>query len=87
MPNTTHDTRTERTPPTRPSPDQGGLPSRDRQGNTEIPGNARTPDVPSPDDHEGATEDKVGDRTGPGVGYDQEPEQDDEPEAGEEGVS
>jgi hypothetical protein len=26
-------------------------------------------------EHEGATENEVGDRTGPGVGYDQEPEQ------------
>jgi hypothetical protein len=27
------------------------------------------------DEHEGATDEQVGDRTGPGVGYDQEPEQ------------
>ena len=27
------------------------------------------------DEHEGATEDEVGDRTGPGAGYDQEPDQ------------
>ena len=26
-------------------------------------------------EHEGATEDEVGDRTGPGAGYDQEPKQ------------
>ena len=27
------------------------------------------------DEHEGAVDDQVGDTTGPGVGYDQEPEQ------------
>jgi hypothetical protein len=27
------------------------------------------------DEHEGATDEQVGDRTGPGVGYDQEPVQ------------
>ena len=27
------------------------------------------------DEHEGATDDQVGDTTGPGAGYDQEPEQ------------
>lgn len=27
------------------------------------------------DEHEGATDEQVGDTTGPGVGYDQEPEQ------------
>ena len=33
------------------------------------------PPQPRPDpDHEGATEDEVGDRTGPGAGYDEEPE-------------
>lgn len=77
-----------REPPTRPAPDQGGLPSRDRQGVTDVPGNAQqpAPDIrrpDTPDGHEGATEDQVGDRTGPGVGYDQEPE----PEPGESGVS
>lgn len=34
-------------------------------------------------EHEGATEDEVGDRTGPGAGYDEEPAQ--EPDEG--GVS
>ncbi len=29
---------------------------------------------PVPEDHEGATEGRVGDRTGPGAGYDDEPE-------------
>ncbi len=27
------------------------------------------------EDHEGATEEQVGDRTGPGAGYDEDPEQ------------
>ena len=59
--------------------------TRDRQGVTDVPGNAQrqTPDDRRPDGHEGATEDQVSDRTGPGVGYDQEPE----PEPGEAGVS
>jgi len=41
----------------------------------------RNPAVENPaertktDEHEGATDDQVGDTTGPGVGYDQEPEQ------------
>ena len=30
----------------------------------------------APDDHEGATEDEVGDRGGPGAGFDESPEQD-----------
>jgi hypothetical protein len=33
------------------------------------------PRAPDQDEHEGATDEKVGDRTGPGAGYDQEPEQ------------
>lgn len=33
------------------------------------------PRTPQQDEHEGATEEEVGDLTGPGAGYDQEPEQ------------
>lgn len=33
------------------------------------------PERPPTDDYEGATDEQVGDRTGPGVGYDQEPVQ------------
>jgi hypothetical protein len=36
--------------------------------------------TPDQDEHEGATDADVGDRTGPGAGYDQEPEQ--EPDQG-----
>jgi hypothetical protein len=32
----------------------------------------RPSDAPEDEGHEGATEEQVGDRTGPGVGYDQE---------------
>lgn len=40
------------------------------------PGGTRRKDVPpSADEHEGATEDDIGDRTGPAAGYDEEPEQ------------
>jgi hypothetical protein len=57
---------------------------------TPRPGNPASPDSPPPagknppvepaerpetDEHEGAVEEQVGDTTGPGVGYDQEPEQ------------
>ena len=69
-------------PSNRPTPEQSRQPSRDRTGVAEVPDKARKGPVPeihrptSPDGHEGATEDEVGDRTGPGVGYDQEPEQD-----------
>ncbi|HUR20445.1 MAG TPA: hypothetical protein VMZ90_06525 [Vicinamibacterales bacterium] len=44
------------------------------------PANSKTP-VENPaertktDEHEGATDEQVGDRTGPGAGYDQEPAQ------------
>jgi hypothetical protein len=31
--------------------------------------------TPTPDEHEGAKETEVGDRTGPAAGYDDEPEQ------------
>jgi hypothetical protein len=40
---------------------------------------------PESDEHEGAVEEQVGDTTGPGVGYDQEPEQ--ETDEGGVGVS
>jgi hypothetical protein len=64
-------------------------PTRDQQGVTDTPGNAQRPNSgirrpeQAPAGHEGATEDQVSDRTGPGVGYDQEPE----PETGDAGVS
>jgi hypothetical protein len=76
---------TPRINPTPPAPDRGSQPTRERQGITDVPGNAQrqTPNDHGPDGHEGATEDQVSDRTGPGVGYDQEPE----PEPGEAGVS
>ena len=69
----------------RKAPDQGGLPPRDRTGVADIPGNAgdTSGSERRPDGHEGATEDQVGDRTGPGVGYDQEPPK----EQGDVGVS
>ena len=38
------------------------------------------PVEPDPDEHQGGTEDDVGDTTGPGAGYDEEPEQ--EPDRG-----
>jgi hypothetical protein len=45
-------------------------------------GPRRTPPAATPDaydqEHEGATEDEIGDRTGPGAGYDDEPAQEDD---------
>ena len=70
--------RTPRPDPSRPAPDQSGFPPRNRSDVADVPGRAggsASPDdrIEHPDDgHEGATEDQVGDRTGPGVGYDQE---------------
>jgi len=42
----------------------------------EFPKNPVEPE--DPEDHEGATEEEVGDRTGPGAGYDDEPEKADD---------
>jgi hypothetical protein len=40
------------------------------------PGDTHRHNVPpDPDEHEGATEDNIGDRTGPAAGYDEEPAQ------------
>jgi hypothetical protein len=70
--------RTPRPDPSRPAPVQSGRPPRNRTDAAGVPGEAGGSTSPDdrnarPDDgHEGATEDQVGDRTGPGVGYDQE---------------
>jgi hypothetical protein len=50
------------------------------EGQFPEPGSRRDSHPPDSDprhetEHEGATEDEVSDRTGPGAGYDQEPEQ------------
>lgn len=56
-------------PPVRPTE-----PVRKRQ---EPPNEAKKPPMTDPPpDHEGAIEEETGDRTGPGAGYDNEPEQD-----------
>lgn len=39
------------------------------------PPSENTAERPKTDEHEGATDEQVGDTTGPGAGYDQEPEQ------------
>ena len=81
-------TTNPRPEPSRPAPDQSGLPPRKRSDIADAPGKAG--EAPPTQDHadpgpEGATEDQVGDRTGPGVGYDQEHPQ--EPDEGGVGVS
>ena len=64
--------------------------SRKRTSDDPIPPVKKNPpddsaERPKTDEHEGATDEQVGDTTGPGVGYDQEPEQ--EPDEGGVGVS
>lgn len=45
------------------------------EGQAQKPGNDDEAATPDQDTHEGATDKEVGDRTGPGAGYDMEPEQ------------
>jgi hypothetical protein len=51
----------------------------DQIAEMESEGQAQEPEIegatPEQDTHEGATDTAVGDRTGPGAGYDKEPEQ------------
>ena len=44
------------------------------EGQAQQPGQAVDPGTPDHDSREGATDKEVGDRTGPGAGYDTEPE-------------
>jgi hypothetical protein len=45
------------------------------EGQAQQPGQDVAPETPAQDSREGATDKEVGDRTGPGAGYDLEPEQ------------
>lgn len=45
------------------------------EGQAQQPGQDVAPETPAQDSREGATDNEVGDRTGPGAGYDLEPEQ------------
>ena len=64
-----------------PPHDRGMNPEQTPQNPDSTRPASRNPAVENPaertktDEHEGATDDQVGDTTGPGVGYDQEPEQ------------
>jgi hypothetical protein len=49
-------------------PDQSNLPNRNRRGTADVPGQAGP----------GATESETGDRTGPAVGYNQEPQREED---------
>lgn len=49
-------------------------PSNAPRGSDAAPGGTDRPDERR-EEHEGATEEQVGDRMGPGAGYDREPEQ------------
>ena len=61
--------------PSRPDPqlppDQSNLPNRNRRGTADVPGQANDPGP-------GATESETGDRTGPAVGYNQEPDREED---------
>ena len=60
--------------PIRPSQPESNRPAR--YPRAVEPGETRRKDIPpGANEHEGATEDEIGDRTGPGAGYDKEPEQ------------
>ena len=56
------------------APERVKPPSRRRTGIAEAPERGGDKDPPAPSEGEGigATEDQIGDRTGPGVGFDQE---------------
>ena len=45
------------------------------EGQAQQSGDDSAPAKPAQDEREGATDEEVGDRTGPGAGYDTEPEQ------------
>ena len=47
----------------------------ENEGQAQQPGQDVAPETPAQDSPEGATDKEVGDRTGPGAGYDLEPEQ------------
>ena len=63
-------TRDPNTPPQRPSGAESGqpLPKKDA-------GDKRPSSSANPSEHEGADDSEVGDRVGPGAGYDDEPVQ------------
>jgi len=59
--------------PIRPSTPEPNRP--ERVPPVDPKGTGRKDAPPSADEHEGATENDIGDRTGPAAGYDEEPEQ------------
>ena len=69
-PNNPNPTPQRPEPPQQQPPDQSNLPNRDRRGTTESPGQA--------DGRQGATESQTGDRRGPAVGYNQEPQREED---------
>jgi hypothetical protein len=58
-----------------PDRDDQRLSSRRAPEAPGAPAGAERPSEANPPEHEGAAETEVGDRTGPGAGYDEEPEQ------------
>ena len=55
-------------------PDQSNLPPRNRRGTADVPGQGDSSSTGRP----GATEAETGDRTGPAVGYNQEPQREED---------
>jgi hypothetical protein len=74
-PSTPRTPDTNRPEPPQP-PDQSNLPPRNRRGTADVPGQAgnSSPSAGRP----GATESQTGDRRGPAVGYNQEPEREED---------
>jgi len=60
-------------------PPKGGTTASDQADGATGADNTKQARPTHEDEHEGATEHEVGDRTGPGAGYDQEPEQEKDP--------
>ena len=75
-------TGTPRTGPAEPRPEslphgttRDQIAEMESEGQAQQPGQDPVPDKPARDSREGATDNEVGDRTGPGAGYDLEPEE------------
>jgi hypothetical protein len=79
-PQSTHAVPTNPAEESERQPSSGG-PDDTAEPEGQFPESRKDDPTPDPDaSHEGGTEEEIGDRTGPGAGYDQEPEQ--EPDGG-----
>jgi hypothetical protein len=64
---------------TEPLPKKDKTPAEREAIRKPVPDPSAIPELEEEPEHEGGTEEQVGDRTGPGAGYDKEPEQTDDP--------